>query len=344
MKPTVLVVHPGSIGDVLLARPALQGLRAAYPSCALGLLARQDIGAVLLAGREIDALFSLDGDALTGLLAGVEAVPPVLKAWLESCRLAVCWMKDPGGLDATLKACGVSRTVIQPSSSGSAGVHQSDCLRQTLTGIVRHDLPEVSLKLSQVVRAQARATLRGHELFGRPFIVLHPGSGSPHKCVAPGILASVTDGIQTQVPAVLVAGPADMVRAQDVLKRCITNPLVLEGHDLLSVAGLIAEAALFIGHDSGLTHLAAALGVPTLALFGPTDAGRWAPRGAHVTVLTGATCRCISWEEVRKCEEKPCLGLDPNRILSACWERLFAPQGSNRCSNLSRPPLPCSPL
>lgn len=343
MKPTVLVVHPGAIGDVLLARPVLQGLRAAYPSCQVGLLARRDIGAVLLAGQEIDALFPLDGDALTGLLAGVDAVPPLLNAWLNGCQLAVCWMTDPGSLDATLKACGVAHTVICSVSSGPAGVHQTDYLWQTLPGIVRQELQEVPLKLPDSVKEEAYMILRNRGLLRKPFVMLHPGSGSPHKCVSLSTLASVADRVQEQAPVILIAGPADMAQVQGVLDLCTTNPLVLEGYELLLTAGLLAQAALFIGHDSGLTHLAAALGVPTLALFGPTDASRWAPRGAHVMVLTGPACRCIGWEEIRRCEEKPCLAIGPDLILSACCARLFGSEGAGRRSDLSGSPLPCSP-
>nr|MBA2253284.1 glycosyltransferase family 9 protein [Nitrospirales bacterium] len=79
-----------------------------------------------------------------------------------------------------------------------------------------------------------------------------------------------------------------------------------------------AHADRFIGHDSGLTHLAACLQVPTVALFGPTDPIRWAPRGSHVRVVTGISCRCQGWEAVRLCDEKPCLQITLEQVISAC--------------------------
>jgi ADP-heptose:LPS heptosyltransferase len=82
------------------------------------------------------------------------------------------------------------------------------------------------------------------------------------------------------------------------------------------MAGVIAHANTFVGHDSGLTHLAAALHVPTIALFGPTDPRRWAPRGPHVKVVSGASCRCHGWEAVRACVEKTCLQITPEQIES----------------------------
>jgi ADP-heptose:LPS heptosyltransferase len=68
---------------------------------------------------------------------------------------------------------------------------------------------------------------------------------------------------------------------------------------------LIGQAAVFIGHDSGLTHLAAALGRPTLALFGPSDPEIWGPRGEHVAVVRMVpepgldNRRARSWEAMR---------------------------------------------
>jgi ADP-heptose:LPS heptosyltransferase len=73
---------------------------------------------------------------------------------------------------------------------------------------------------------------------------------------------------------------------------------------------------LFIGHDSGITHLSALLGVPTVVLFGPTYPQRWAPTGPHVSILKGPPCACSDWQAIRCCEEKPCLDISAEDILS----------------------------
>ena len=78
---------------------------------------------------------------------------------------------------------------------------------------------------------------------------------------------------------------------------------------ITQLAGLLASAQGYLGHDTGVTHLAAMLGVPTIAMFGPTDPGRWAPRGANVTVIQGGACRCEGWDEVQLCRDKPCLAV-----------------------------------
>jgi ADP-heptose:LPS heptosyltransferase len=92
---------------------------------------------------------------------------------------------------------------------------------------------------------------------------------------------------------------------------------VIQGRPLSTVAGILAHTRLFIGHDSGLTHLSAAVLVPTVAVFGPTDPRQWAPRGRHVGVVTGLPCTCHGWERVRACEAKPCLSILPETIVAA---------------------------
>jgi ADP-heptose:LPS heptosyltransferase len=88
------------------------------------------------------------------------------------------------------------------------------------------------------------------------------------------------------------------------------------------VAGILAHIDLFVGHDSGLTHLAAALHLSTVALFGPTDPRRWAPRGPQVTVLTGDGCRCQGWDAIEACLDKPCLQIPAEKLIQACKEEL----------------------
>lgn len=169
-------------------------------------------------------------------------------------------------------------------------------------------------------RAEGRSLLAYHGIEEKQrLIVVHPGSGSLHKCVAPDALASLIElmGAKGKIP-VIVEGPAD---AESVarLHRKLSNPVtVMRGKDLQTAIGLLSYAECFVGQDSGVTHLAALFGISTLALFGPTDSARWAPRGKHVTVLRGNPCSCRSWEAVRQCDDKPCLKFSAHGLLEHC--------------------------
>jgi ADP-heptose:LPS heptosyltransferase len=119
-------------------------------------------------------------------------------------------------------------------------------------------------------------------------VVIHPGSGSAAKCWPIDNFAALIETLETQlsVRTVIVTGYADTAIGASLRALIHTaKPLVAENWPLLPTASLIGQAAVFVGHDSGLTHLAAALGRPTVAIFGPTDSEVWGPRGDHVTVL-----------------------------------------------------------
>ena len=117
---------------------------------------------------------------------------------------------------------------------------------------------------------------------------MHPGSGSAAKRWPVENFVTLIETLEGQlgVRTIIVTGYAET----DVLARLrslihAATPLVAENWPLLPTAALIAQATVFVGHDSGLTHLAAALRRPTVAIFGPTDPDIWKPRGEHVTVV-----------------------------------------------------------
>lgn len=99
------------------------------------------------------------------------------------------------------------------------------------------------------------------------YAVIHPFSGSPRKNWPLGNFRAVADRLACRMPVYWCAGP------EEELDEAVRWP------DLGGLARWLAAAAVYIGNDSGISHLAAACGVPVVALFGPTDPGVWAPRG-----------------------------------------------------------------
>ncbi|MGE3978735.1 MAG: glycosyltransferase family 9 protein [Nitrospira sp.] len=149
-------------------------------------------------------------------------------------------------------------------------------------------------------------------------VVVHPGSGSIHKCLEPGRMALLIEQLRRRGMCPLVLeGPADREAVSNALQVVSKPPLVLRNLDLSQLASVLVQARLYIGHDSGVTHLSALVGVRTIAVFGPTDPQRWAPHGSHVTILCGPPCICESWERVKECVEKPCLHVSMEEILTA---------------------------
>ena len=105
------------------------------------------------------------------------------------------------------------------------------------------------------------------------YAVIHPFSGSPSKNWPLSRFQELTAQLARRLPVHWCAGPEE--------------PLcdAMRFDDLGALAEWLAGARLYVGNDSGITHLAAAVGAPVVALFGDTDPAVWAPRGRHVELL-----------------------------------------------------------
>jgi ADP-heptose:LPS heptosyltransferase len=323
MTRTIVIIHPGGLGDLLLAVPAIRSVRARFLRHQL-LLCGHDQACEFLheCCRLIDRWMSVQTTACTALFGGAEANDLLLKDWLSRCDVAVAWTKDERGtLAAALKNSGAAAVLVEsPFCSTLTAVHQSDRFLEILNEPAAEHSVMKPFAVPASLRERAAACLHACDLpSNRPLVLVHPGSGSRHKCVKPAVLASVVQQLQKQgvVPLVL-EGPADQEPVGNLLSHLPIKPSVLRGLSLSVLAGVLSRVELFVGHDSGITHLSALLGIPTVALFGPTSPARWAPRGSHVVIVQGESCRCFSWDEVSHCVEKPCLQLSPEAILAAC--------------------------
>lgn len=322
MARTIVLFHPGALGDLLLAVPAIRRLRVCYPHHRLVLCAQEQAAALLGASNLVDEWVAFQGAGCAALFNGDRPEDPVLLDGMSRCDLAVAWIRDEAGaLAAALMKCGAADAVVQsPFAQTLSAVHQSDRYAEILDEKAA-DVPIVSdLVIPENLRRDAETHLQTCGVsFNRPFALVHPGSGSRHKCANPDIWASVMQGLRDQdVQPLLLEGPADREVMHDLLNHLRHDPSRLHDLSLRLLAGVLSLAGLYIGHDSGVTHLAALLGVPTVALFGPTDPARWAPRGPAVTVLQAQACHCASWDMVKNCGEKPCLKFSPSAILTAC--------------------------
>jgi ADP-heptose:LPS heptosyltransferase len=281
---------------------------------------------LLIACGIIDEWVPVQGLVCAGLFAGIEQPTGQRQQWLERCDLAVGWVKDPDGkLTETLKAIGAREVIVtSPFSSMIQARHQRDRFLEAINEVPSDREQDVLLAVTEPVYQLGRAFLEEQGIkIGEPLVVIHPGSGSAHKCVAPEILAAVVSAVQNcgAIPVIL-EGPADRKPVEYLLPFCVNQPIVLKGLDIMTAAGVLAHADLFVGQDSGVTHLAGLMGLRTIALFGPTDPDRWAPRGTHVTVLQGSPCRCRSWDEVSRCKEKPCLEISKDDLVALCLAHL----------------------
>lgn len=286
----ILVLRGGAVGDFVVTLPALAALRAHWPDATVTLAAYPRTGRLALAGGLAHRLRSLDDAAAALLFAdGPDAgAAAALGTWLGPADLAVSYLHDPDGrVAARLREAGIARVLAIDPLVGEGQGHAADVLAGPLSGLgLEVRLPcRPALALPDELRAAGRALLPAT---ARACVSIHPGSGSAAKnwplerflAVAAVLRA---DGAQP----VVVAGEAEE-GLLPVLRREAPDLPRICCPDLAAVAGALAACVLHVGNDSGLAHLAAAVGTPVVAVFGPSDPARWAPRGPAVRIVRPA--------------------------------------------------------
>ncbi|MCH7781455.1 glycosyltransferase family 9 protein [candidate division KSB1 bacterium] len=156
---------------------------------------------------------------------------------------------------------------------------------------------ELYLSLDEKAHDNANRYLKQKTEAGEQFIGIHPGSsverGMILKRWSIEKFAEICTWLtgETNAKILLFGGQDEEGLRKDIAEKADGKPLVVTGLDFQSTASLIGKCMLFISNDSGLMHVAVSMGVPTAALFGPSDPGRTAPYGAkHKVIRTGIEC------------------------------------------------------
>jgi heptosyltransferase-2 len=147
-------------------------------------------------------------------------------------------------------------------------------------------LPMPTLHRPHEDRLHGRAWLDRKMGRGVRPLAVHPGSGGARKRWPARRFAELAACLEA--PVLVVEGPADSEACREFAEALPVSVLLgrATGMPLCRLAALLMESRGYIGNDSGVSHLAGALGVPTVAVFGPTDPAVWAPRGPEISVVT----------------------------------------------------------
>jgi len=257
-----LVVRPGAIGDLIVSLPALECLRTDYFEV---WTAAANVPLVRFADR-------VRSIAATGLdLLGVTDPPPKLLEDLRSFDSIVSWYgaNRPEFRELT-RSLALPFTFFRALPAESSGTHATDFYRAQVRSLATCDGAGIP-RIPCLVRREN-------------FAVIHPFSGSLRKNWPLENFRFMARELERSMPVYWCAG-----REDPLLPGAVQIP------DLYDLACWLARAAVYIGNDSGITHLAAAVGTPVLALFGPTDPAVWAPRGSHVQVVRWYSTTRRAW-------------------------------------------------
>lgn len=291
----ILIVHGGAIGDLVLALPAIMAVRRNAPQATIELLGHPALLPLLEGRGLVDRVETLDSLPLYHLFQG--EIPESLWERLTSFDVIISWFGS--GNDTyrqTLNRLPVRTLVARSIPPEGCKLHATDYLIATLEplGITTEErTPRLALTESERQRADRLLGCIGGGT--GPLAALHPGSGSPRKCWPAERFAELALALlDREMTVVIIEGPADEDAVEAIFSRtarasgthALHRLVRLRQVSLLDVAAILDRSAVYIGNDSGITHLAAAVGAPTLAIFTATDPRVWGPRG-NVVILEG---------------------------------------------------------
>jgi len=308
----VAIVRLSSLGDVVLSEPVVRAIAARYPSAQVAFVTRAPYHALYKGHPRVHAVTTLEAaqgahfDLVVDLHARWDT-----RRWAWGARHRVTWQKRD-----ILDAVGAAlRRPMRPRAG------ESDA--QTARMLADLDLPVPDGGLG------ARVTHLSGAVFANQGVLL-PGGQWATKRWPLGRWTDLADAFRAQGHSVIaMGGPGD--EAVLAALSAAGVPILPSTLSIAEAATHLAGAQWVVGNDSGLTHLAAALGRPTVVVFGPTRVSRWAPLGTHVrTVSRGLACAPCSDYGQRACSLATRLCLDDLTVAQVveAWATLTSMSGS----------------
>jgi ADP-heptose:LPS heptosyltransferase len=308
-KGRILVCHQGALGDLILTLPAIKGLRDALQPAWLEMMGHPWNLALVLGHPYADAVRDINRGDMASLFQEHAPLPAAIKGYLGQFDAAFCFARSET-LAYSLRRAGIRQTFTLPSFPDKR-MHVIDHHLSSLKalGIAAAPTPPLIFPL-QGAQEEAKAFFLRKGWGLDAICALHPGAGSRKKAWPASRFAALGRALACQSHKILIIqGPADEAITAEVLKGLAGIPyLLVRDKPITQLAALLSLAALFIGNDSGVSHLAAALKRPTIALFGPTDPVVWAPRNDRAFWLQGrAACTPCARDRQRSCKQQQCL-------------------------------------
>ncbi len=283
----ILVIRGGAIGDFILTLPTLKALRDAYPHAHIEILGYKNIAVLAEHRFYAQAVRSIEYGPLASFFAKNSELSADLADYFAGFDLIISYLYDPDGIfEMNLRRCGVENLIQGRGKIDNHG-HAAEQLARPIQEIGA-PISDFAAKLYPSSEDRhAAAKFLGDDT--GTIIAFHPGSGSEKKNWPLENWIDLGNHLLSQKDfggsIMIICGEADEDQVAR-LESIWANRRVrfANGLPLPHLAALL-ENAIFAGHDSGISHLAAAAGANCILLFGPTDPEVWAPRNENVRVI-----------------------------------------------------------
>jgi ADP-heptose:LPS heptosyltransferase len=314
---SVLVIHQGALGDFILALPALETVRKAFRRARSVIMGYPRILGLVHERFYAHDIFSVDQKGMASFFNREGSLDFTLSEFFKTFDLIVVFGKDGEGTIAgnLRRVCQGRILSINSFPPWDEKIHVTDYLLKQLDQYGIHasaSHPKLYLKKSDREWARDFWESKGVTSEERSkAIILHPGSGSKKKAWPLDRFLSLARALQDRLGSrmLVVLGPAEGPDVRRAFETPGPNaPVLARGLTLLQLASVMEGCRFFVGNDSGITHMAAAVGLPAVAIFGPTDQRVWAPRGEETVVICrGVHCSPCPQERFFQCNDSECL-------------------------------------
>ena len=279
MKGRILVIRGGAIGDFILTLPAIAALRRRFPEAGLDILGYPHIVQLARAGGLVDRVHPIESRALAGFFAARGQLAPELMDFFSEFDLIISYLYDPDGVfQENVRRCSLAQFLAGPHRPEEAcGQPAATVFLKPLERLAIFDPDPVP-----------RLALDSGWPAGTADLALHPGSGSESKNWPESSWQLLLEQLVTSssLSLLLVGGEAEGERLHRLASPLPSDRVrVAQSWPLPDLGRALIGCRAFIGHDSGISHLAAALGLPCLVLWGRTAEAVWRPSGEQVRVL-----------------------------------------------------------
>ncbi|MCB1234384.1 MAG: glycosyltransferase family 9 protein [Verrucomicrobiae bacterium] len=299
----ILFIRGGAVGDFILTLPAIALAREHLPDAEIEVLGYQPVIDLARAAGLVHRGRTIEYGPLSSFFIPNTLLPPELMDYFKSFSVVVSYLYDPDGFfRGNLERSGVSTLIEGPHKVDESLADQPAAAQlarplERLALFLEKPYPELSFDAASETAAERFLASTPPDSASRPIqIALHPGSGSPRKNWSLEGWAETAAALDRlfpgQVNYLVSSGEAEdrTVGAFLDLLRGRNLSFHHAAHlPLPALGALLRRCRLFLGHDSGISHLAAACGLPCLLVFGPTDPAVWAPQNPGVRVIRNAS-------------------------------------------------------
>ena len=313
---SILIIHQGAIGDFILSLPAISSFKNSYPEASVEIRGYLHILKLVEKRFYADTISSVDRKEMAPFYSEDSTLDVELIEYFKQFdRIVIFGKEGSKTLLHNLKKVNIEGVCfIDTFPHDDGDVHIIDHQLSQLSRL-GYATPDTVPRLfpDEEDGKEAEEFFNKKQLHDNSLnVAIHIGSGSRMKAWPTGRFVQLSEKLieANGAKIILPIGPADEKMVQEYADLMDSEAIIpIANLSLNELAAILKKCDVYVGNDSGITHVAAAVGIPVVALYGPTDPQVWGVRGRNVSLMHkgGFACSPCSKEEMKRCVNRRCL-------------------------------------